>query len=1065
MTSPTVAMPLQTPDPDFRYDAFISYRHVEPDRTWARRLHEDLETFRVPADLVARGFPARLGRVFRDEEELPANADLSSQIAVALASSRFLIVVCSPRTPDSEWINSEVHTFRHLGRHDHILALLIEGTPQLSFPAALREIRRTLSSPDGDTVDSVEAVEPLAADVRPERADTPARTLRRHACLRLVACIIGCGFDDLRRREAERRVRRLRQLGILMTVAALVFFGSTLAAVLSSRDARRQRHTAEQSDAQHRMQLARVLNERGQVRVHGGDPTAGLLFYTGALKLLSDSPSTDALPAIARQRVLVGSLLQSLPLPASHRQVRPEDRLIAFTSGSDRALMADDDAVWVADLLGTHLTPPIYLHYSTAAAIDPHARYAAVIEDANPAFPFSDDVPLAHLAVVDLHTREVILRHPVRNPESVGTIQFVGEGTLLAHVDHHLLVWRGLSDRATPPSERSLLLWSDPHAVPLFETVAVSASGASIATAVGTTVRVYQADNLNLPVFETRAVSNLLTISLSPSGTAVNLVTDDDVLTRFDVATQSQTMATTLPLLHRGGEYGDHLVLAEDDTGNIAIGSGFVVRTGGGTLVNAVGQLAVLAPSGLLLTDPIPLRAPPDALAFLSSASLWAAVPEPTDRHGAVDLFEWTLDHIETRYSRSPGELTVASIAGDTCLVANADGLVAAMNMAAHSATSLPPSQASVVAMSLSPDGAVALVAREVVGDAKRLEVEERDQSVVLTCFDVRTSQPRWSRTIARMGQLMFSGDGSRFLAGGNRYAAVLSTETGVVLAGPLEVEGTFERHWINRNGSVLGLYHAEPAGSWGMALDLQTLEPYLNVEKGSIATGTTWGGTWNSELTYYYTWYWHTLEIFAPSTMASRRLPSGDGVIPWSSDDAEDAEPMKTIVEDDGIADVVPSSSGRLVAVRAVGQIRVRETVTGVPLGFPIHDSSRILHCADSGLVVTGATGEVNVWDGGSGLQLRAIHTRGSSSEAEPGDNTSGPSYPAWWRRDNIACSSHGNYVLVATDTGVVIRLSCAGTERSLADLQTIAGELSGGRALDAVGDVERFVGASVDR
>jgi hypothetical protein len=53
-----------------RFAAFISYRHVEPDRAVARWLHGALETYRPPATVVGPGAPARLGRVFRDEEEL-----------------------------------------------------------------------------------------------------------------------------------------------------------------------------------------------------------------------------------------------------------------------------------------------------------------------------------------------------------------------------------------------------------------------------------------------------------------------------------------------------------------------------------------------------------------------------------------------------------------------------------------------------------------------------------------------------------------------------------------------------------------------------------------------------------------------------------------------------------------------------------------------------------------------------------------------------------------------------------------------------------------------------------
>src|SRR5437763_1046328 len=81
---------------DYRFDAFISYRHTEPDRRWAKWLHRNLETYRVPKALAAeRGLPRRLRRVFRDEEELPASSDLKAEIDAALRQSRFLIVVCS----------------------------------------------------------------------------------------------------------------------------------------------------------------------------------------------------------------------------------------------------------------------------------------------------------------------------------------------------------------------------------------------------------------------------------------------------------------------------------------------------------------------------------------------------------------------------------------------------------------------------------------------------------------------------------------------------------------------------------------------------------------------------------------------------------------------------------------------------------------------------------------------------------------------------------------------------------------------------------------------------------
>src|SRR4051794_17463121 len=164
----------------YHYAAFISYRHADVDRRWAKWLHKALETYRVPKKLAReRGLPRRVGRCFRDEEELPASSDLSGEIDAALERSRFLIVVCSPRTPASRWVNKEVERFREMGRHDRILALLVEGEPADSFPRSLREIRRTVADAAGLSRHDIEQVEPLAADVRPARHERRGRPGRR----------------------------------------------------------------------------------------------------------------------------------------------------------------------------------------------------------------------------------------------------------------------------------------------------------------------------------------------------------------------------------------------------------------------------------------------------------------------------------------------------------------------------------------------------------------------------------------------------------------------------------------------------------------------------------------------------------------------------------------------------------------------------------------------------------------------------------------------------------------------------------------------------------------------
>ena len=68
----------------YSYEAFISYRQVEPDKTIAERLHRALETYKVPRSLIKEGMPRRLKRIFRDKEELAASSNLGENIQKAL---------------------------------------------------------------------------------------------------------------------------------------------------------------------------------------------------------------------------------------------------------------------------------------------------------------------------------------------------------------------------------------------------------------------------------------------------------------------------------------------------------------------------------------------------------------------------------------------------------------------------------------------------------------------------------------------------------------------------------------------------------------------------------------------------------------------------------------------------------------------------------------------------------------------------------------------------------------------------------------------------------------------
>lgn len=193
-----------------KYDAFISYRHATLDMEIAKKIHSGLEGFRIPASIQKKCGKKKITRVFRDQEELPIGSDLNDNISSALSESEFLIVICSPRTPDSYWVCKEIETFIKMHDRQHVLAVLVEGEPDESFPKQL------LVDENG------ESVEPLAADVRGETSKERKAKLKTEL-LRLAAPLIGCNYDDLKQRHRERMMKR---------TFGFAFGFSSLAAVL-----------------------------------------------------------------------------------------------------------------------------------------------------------------------------------------------------------------------------------------------------------------------------------------------------------------------------------------------------------------------------------------------------------------------------------------------------------------------------------------------------------------------------------------------------------------------------------------------------------------------------------------------------------------------------------------------------------------------------------------------------------------------------------------------------------------------------------------------------------------
>ena len=193
----------------WRHRAFISYSQA--DMTAARRLQRWLEAYKLPRRAAkSTSRPRRIGKLFRDETDLSGAADLGDALKTALDTSEALIVLCSPDSAKSEWVNREIQHFRATGRTSQIFAVILRGTPKSGdpetecFPPAFRSI----------VEDDAAAlpIEPLAVN--------PKEDGRDRAYTRLAAGLFEVPFDDLWRREQRRQRRRMAFAGALTTTGA-----------------------------------------------------------------------------------------------------------------------------------------------------------------------------------------------------------------------------------------------------------------------------------------------------------------------------------------------------------------------------------------------------------------------------------------------------------------------------------------------------------------------------------------------------------------------------------------------------------------------------------------------------------------------------------------------------------------------------------------------------------------------------------------------------------------------------------------------------------------------------
>lgn len=190
----------------YEYFAFISYKRE--DERWAKWLQRKLEYYKLPSSVKQERpeLPDQIRPVFRDKSELSGGL-LAEVIKKGLENSKYLIVICSPRSAQSPWVCKEVQEFIDSGREEYIIPFIVSGTPNSQipkeecFPEGLRKLANTK--------------EILAINIH--------EMGRNAAIVKVVAHMFNLKFDMLWQRYLrDKRIKNVIKASIILALISLL---------------------------------------------------------------------------------------------------------------------------------------------------------------------------------------------------------------------------------------------------------------------------------------------------------------------------------------------------------------------------------------------------------------------------------------------------------------------------------------------------------------------------------------------------------------------------------------------------------------------------------------------------------------------------------------------------------------------------------------------------------------------------------------------------------------------------------------------------------------------------
>ena len=377
------------------YDAFISYSHAADGRL-APALQSGLQN-------LARPWYRRAAlRVFRDDTGLSVSSALWSSVAGALDESTYFVLLASPESAASPWVNREIEYWLERRTPETILPVLTAG--DLVWDADRGTYNSTLSTALSSALVSCFSEEPRHLDMRWAHEDVhlDLRHSRfRDAVADLAAAIHQLPKDELEAEDLRRHRTTVRLVrATVVTLVALVLV-ALLSAGVAVGNARRAQANARRARQEAAVAESRFLATQSE-DASGSQPDLALLLALEANRLNDNAESQQA---IARSLQVSGLPDNTAPYPVSD----PTNLNLAIALSNDSRVMAVGNARG-----GVSLIDP-FTRRSVAASIRMGRGYLE-----NAAFDASGSL----LAIADNSGR--ILVHDLANPGHGG--RYVGDG-------------------------------------------------------------------------------------------------------------------------------------------------------------------------------------------------------------------------------------------------------------------------------------------------------------------------------------------------------------------------------------------------------------------------------------------------------------------------------------------------------------------------------------------------------------------------------------------------------------------------------------------------------------